>query len=111
MKIEFTFDMSNCEFNIDKINEIVSYEIDKCCHDIEAEAKHLCPVDTGALKDSITTDNLTDTSGEVFTNMDYCECVEYGTIHMSAQPYMMPAFDHQSKIFEEELENKTSEEL
>jgi HK97 gp10 family phage protein len=78
---------------------------------IQQAAKALCPVDTGALRDSITTNiEQLDTTirGSVGPTMYYAEYVEYGTGRrgspapyphnmdwpgMKAQPYMRPAYD------------------
>ena len=82
---------------------------------IEARAKELCPVDTGALRESITSE-VVETSktvvGFVGTHTDYAAYVEFGTgvagassagagegpyamtwPGMPAQPYMRPAID------------------
>ena len=75
-------------------------------------AKEYCPVDTGALRDSIaqeTHDEANGVSGSVSAGMFYATYVEFGTgrrgdpaapyAHveswpgMVAQPYMRPAFD------------------
>ncbi len=85
------------------------------CKLIETRAKELCPVDTGALRESITTEteDLAKTiRGAVGPHMDYAMYVEFGTgirgaasagagagpyspswPGMPAQPYMRPAFD------------------
>ena len=78
---------------------------------IQQAAQAVCPVDTGALRDSITIqmeDSDTGTSGSVGPTMYYAEYVEYGTGRrgspapyphvmswpgMKAQPYMRPAYD------------------
>ena len=82
MKVEVEFDFSNCEFDVSKLEEIVSEEIEKCCYEIEKEAKFLCPVDTGNLRGSIETE-VDGLSGEVGTEVEYSIFVEFGTIHMS----------------------------
>ena len=78
---------------------------------IQQAAQAVCPVATGALRDSITIqmeDNDTGTSGSVGPTMFYAQYVEYGTGRrggpapyphvmswpgMHAQPYMRPALD------------------
>ena len=44
MNVSVDFDFSNCEFKVDNVDEIVSEEIEKCCYEIQKEAKFLCPV-------------------------------------------------------------------
>lgn len=90
---------------------------------IEERAKELCPVDTGALRDSISTavEDLEKTiRGTVGPHMPYAGYVEFGTgiagaasagagegpysptwPGMPAQPYMRPAFDEKRPEIEE----------
>jgi HK97 gp10 family phage protein len=79
---------------------------------VENAAKGYCPVDTGALRDSITSEISTSGKtvvGKVGPHMPYADYVEYGTGRrgdpgapyghvmswpgMVAKPYMRPAFD------------------
>ena len=64
---------------------------------IADEARRIVPVDTGALKASITTElKEADFSRAIaVTKPDtlYAGFVEFGTSRMRAQPYMRPAFD------------------
>jgi HK97 gp10 family phage protein len=69
------------------------------CFGIETTAKIRCPVDTGALRASIHTEPLSETSGEVGTNIEYSVYVEYGTSKMGAQPYMTPAAEAERRHF------------
>lgn len=59
---------------------------------LERNAKQNCPVDTGKLRASITTE-VGKLEAEVGTNVEYALCVEFGTSKQSAQPFMRPAFD------------------
>ena len=65
--------------NIDeKLENIVGREIQK----IEGEAKTLCPVDTGNLRNSINSEvevTSNGVEGVVFTNSEYAPYVEFGT--------------------------------
>ncbi len=85
------------------------------CETIKDRAQALCPVDTGALRESITVevdDSGKTVVGTVGPHMDYAAYVEFGTgvagassagagagpysqnwPGMPAQPYMRPAFD------------------
>jgi HK97 gp10 family phage protein len=58
--------------------------------EMERNAKLLCPVDTGNLRNSITHQS-TNTEAIVGTNVDYAPSVELGTSHQKAQPYLKPA--------------------
>ncbi len=72
---------------------------------VEAEAKRLCPVDTGKLRASITPVIESWAAGYVGTNTEYAPYVEYGTRKTDAQPFLEPAFIEgkrkASKIFGE----------
>ena len=59
---------------------------------VEAEAKKLCPVDTGKLRASITPVIESWAAGYVGTNTNYAPYVEFGTRKMDAQPFLEPAF-------------------
>lgn len=66
---------------------------------VETHAKVLCPVDTGALRNSIMVDEVTPNRAIIAPHTDYAEHVEFGTSRMAAQPYMRPALDeHESEI-------------
>ena len=56
----------------------------------EANAKEICPVDTGRLRNSIAS-TVRDDSAYIGTNVEYAKYVELGTSRMDAQPYLKPA--------------------
>ena len=129
--------------NLDKLNyklEIlanldISKALNKACLVVENEAKRLCPVDTGDLRNSITHE-VDDGVGIVGTNKEYAPYVEYGTgifavegngrdtpwsyqddegnwhttIGQKPQPFLKTALDKQKKnvikIFKETLQKK-----
>lgn len=53
-------------------------------------AKEACPVDTGALRDSIKM-SVHGNRAVVSADTDYAGCVEFGTSKMPARPYLVPA--------------------
>lgn len=68
----------------------------KTAHDIEADAKQLAPVDTGFLRNSISTSisgSAAAVTAEVGPTAEYGVYQELGTWKMAAQPYLGPAFD------------------
>lgn len=66
----------------------------KASFDVEGQGKIRAPVDTGALKSSISTEFERDgLLGIIAPHTDYALFVELGTRRMSAQPYMFPAAD------------------
>lgn len=99
------------EFNkTETVEKDVSKLIKNTLHNIERDAKKSCPVDTGRLRGSITTNIISTYSGEVGTNVEYAGWVEYGTRYQSAQPYFEPAVEKNEDKFNEELD-KIIEEL
>ncbi|MDE5781487.1 MAG: HK97 gp10 family phage protein [Lachnospiraceae bacterium] len=57
-------------------------EISKQTELIATDARSLCPVDTGHLRESIQTrivENKNEITGEVFTDIEYAPYVEFGT--------------------------------
>ena len=94
------------------VGPLVTEAVQASCGLVQATAKEYCPVDTGALQDSITIDppdGDTAITGSVAPHMFYAPFVEYGTgqrgdpsapyPHVEtwpgqpAQPYMRPALD------------------
>lgn len=64
----------------------------KAGHDVQAAAQARCPVRTGTLRRSITTQIAANGySATIGPSVDYGIYVEYGTAHMGARPYMRPA--------------------
>lgn len=87
---------------------------------VEAGAKNKAPVDTGALKSSIYTDCGGQQSGQpgdtplpkpkghdahVGPSMNYAMHVEFGTRHMGAQPYLIPALREVENALAAQWEN------
>ena len=91
-------------FNVKNIENEVSSLVKNTLYGIETEAKRNCPVDTGRLRGSITTNIIDDMSGEVGTNVSYCEYVEYGTRYQEAQPYFEPAVKKTRDKLDKELD-------
>lgn len=61
---------------------------------VEGDAKLMAPVDTGALRGSITTSGMSTASGaqaSIGSSLEYAPYVELGTSKASAQPYLQPA--------------------
>ncbi len=79
---------------------------------VERYAKGLAPVDTGALRGSITTSFEGDgrsrsMTAEIGPEVNYGRFVEAGTSRQAPQPYMGPALDRVAPGFEAALEKLT----
>lgn len=74
---------------------------------ISLNAKNNAPTDTGKLKQGIDSVELGRSSFEVITNSDniapYSVYVEFGTVKMSAQPYLYPAYYKGIKQYKKDL--------
>ena len=66
--------------------------IEKAALTLERNAKQNCPVATGRLRASITTE-IGNLEAEVGTNVEYAPSVEFGTSKQKAQPFIRPALD------------------
>lgn len=90
------------------ITPAVRASVEASCHLIEGKAKDFAPVDTGALRDSITTqiDELPKTiRGVVAPHVHYAIYQEFGTYKMKAQPFMRPAVDESRDAINEIFRN------
>lgn len=80
----------------------------KTAFDIEADAKILAPIDTGNLRNSISTTVTGDgrhgqMSAEIGPTAEYGIYQEYGTSTQPGKPYLTPAFDRRVGPFEAAL--------
>ena len=70
----------------------------------QADARDNAPVDTGNLKQSISTEHersIKAATSTVYTNVEYALYQEMGTVKMAAHPYMMPALNANKSTFEQ----------
>lgn len=77
----------------------VSTVVRKTAFDIERDAKIFAPVDTGNLRNSISTTAVA-LSAEIGPTAAYGAYVEYGTSRQAPAAYMGPAFDRHAHIME-----------
>lgn len=122
---------------IKKLNKLsntsVKDSLEKSCLLVETDAKKLCPVDDGQLRQSITSELINNNNGAVGTNVEYAPYVHQGTgiyavngdgrkdrwsyqdaegkwhstIGQKPQPFLERALDNNrdkiNKIFEDEI--------
>ena len=78
--------------------------IAKAAHDIEAGAKSAAPVDTGALRNSITASPESVLVWIVAVGVHYGIYQEFGTYKMPAHPFLLPAFNRVTATLVQALE-------
>jgi HK97 gp10 family phage protein len=66
--------------------------LDDAAMEIDLKAAENCPVDTGALQESLRheTDRM-ELKADIGSDLEYCRYVEEGTRKMAAQPFLKPA--------------------
>lgn len=87
-----------------------SSAVAKTAAEIVEDAKALAPVNTGALRASISADIIGPTgltTAEIGPTVDYGIEVEYGTSRQAPQPFMRPAFEADTPHLEDELDRIT----
>lgn len=90
----FVFDPEAMKVLLASEDGPIAKNILKKCVMIERRAKELCPVDTGRLRNSISSELRTENDnlvGIVGTDVEYAPFVEFGTVRMDAQPFLIPA--------------------
>lgn len=83
----------------ERLPEAVSAIVRKAAFDVEANAKTVVPVDTGKLKNSITSEFPSPTKAIIAPHTEYAAFVEYGTRRQRAKPYMRPAAEKVAPAF------------
>ncbi len=86
-----------------QLEKALSQLVRKTALSIEARAKSLCAVDTGLLRNSITTTIESPTKATVSTNIEYAPYQEFGTRHQKGKAFMTPAADAEKKEFEKHV--------
>ncbi len=74
----------------DSMKDKIEAAVAKAGKIVEGDAKAACPVDTGRLRQSITSE-AAGMSANIGANTEYAGYVEFGTYKMKAQPYLIPA--------------------
>ena len=99
---EFLKSLNDYEDSVDKKTKDA---LVKCALAIERDAKRKCPVDTGRLRGSISTDlsQINSYEATIGTNVEYAIHVEYGTHKQSAKPYLRPAYNQNVNKLTQEL--------
>lgn len=99
---------------VNKLDEIAESTVREGCERIEAQAKELCPVDDGDLKESINTrydDMNCEHEGYVYAGVPYAPYVELGTRSRSPKPFMYPAYKQNEEFFKQRLVELINKEV
>lgn len=99
-----------------RVGAAASAALRKTALDIEADAKQLAPVDTGNLRNSISTDVTGDgrhgaMAAEVGPTAEYGIYQEYGTSTQPGTPSLGPAYDRRIGPYSEALAQLAVQEL
>jgi len=81
--------------------------VEKTARDIEAGAKQRSRVDSGQMRGGWSVEPISETSKEVFNEVEHAVYNEFGTVHMSAQPMLGPAAEEARPGFLEALSQLT----
>jgi HK97 gp10 family phage protein len=86
-----------------QLQRALSELVRKTAFSIEAKAKQLAPVDTGLLRNSITTNIESPTKATVGTNIEYAPYQEFGTRHQKGKAFLTPAADQEGADFQKNV--------
>lgn len=95
--LKLSADLGNAPAEVVQKGRLV---VAKTAHDVEATAKSLAAVDTGAMRNSIgTTISGGGLTAEIGPTVHYAIYNEYGTRRMTPRPFMGPALERHSEPF------------
>jgi len=83
----------------------VSKVVRKTAFTIKAKGKINCPVDTGALRNSIQTRIESDEKATIGTPLEYAPYVHDGTSRMEGRAFLTQAADEEKRNFQNDLRN------
>ncbi len=94
--------VSGADFNTDDMEKRAAEAVESAARLVVRAARELCPVDTGALRESI--DAESDGMSAVITaGAEYAAYVEFGTSKSAAQPYLVPALLQNKEALAEKI--------
>jgi HK97 gp10 family phage protein len=103
--IQITIDTRKLDMILNGLSGRAEGLLDKVARDVEHDAKQLAPFDTGALSNSIHVEPDHKPFERVIADaVAYGVYQEFGTSHMAAHPFMIPAIEHNRKSFLEAWE-------
>ncbi|WP_238999285.1 HK97-gp10 family putative phage morphogenesis protein [Segeticoccus rhizosphaerae] len=99
-----------------RVGALAAKVVRKVAADVERDAKILAPVDTGNLRNSISTSITGDgrhasMRAEIGPTASYGGYVEFGTSRMGPQPYLGPSLDRHTDPFVTAMEQVAEQSL
>lgn len=88
------------------IDKVAEEAVKESCTDIKEDAKRLCPVDSGRLRDSISDSyesKSNEHTGYVYTDVPYAPYVEHGTLTKAPNPFMYPAYKENEEFIRQRI--------
>ena len=92
-----------------QVEEMLEKAIRIAAFTIERTSKQDCPYDTGATRNSITAREAGQLAWTVGPSTHYAPHLEYGTIHMTARPFMIPNAEKERPRFTKAVQDITRE--
>jgi HK97 gp10 family phage protein len=89
---------------LDGINSDLSAAMQAAGELVAESARGSCPVDTGALRASITATSSAN-EAEISAGASYAGYVEFGTCKMAARPFLVPALMNKKAAIAEAIKN------
>ncbi|MGG5257462.1 HK97-gp10 family putative phage morphogenesis protein [Phycicoccus avicenniae] len=92
-----------------RVAKKAAFLVEAATRGTERDGKILAAVDTGTMRDSITSE-VRGLTGEVGPTAEYAIYVELGTSRMAPQPFMGPATDRNAALFFKGMETLADRE-
>jgi hypothetical protein len=92
-KFSIQVEKNYCRAAGTRTHALLELVVRKAAADVEAQAKVLAPVDTGALRNSIQAENTGPLAAEVTVGVAYGLEREIGSLNRPAKPYLGPALE------------------
>lgn len=91
------------------MTEVIPYALQYAINIAQQEAKQVCPVRTGFLRDSIHIENTGPTEVKLVASAPYAGYVEFGTSRMTGRHFMQSGFMTAYPAFQQAVSMRISE--
>lgn len=89
-----------------KVPKVLGESVKTTTDKVASTAQSNAPVDTGELRGSIKGEVVSQFEGRVIATAEHAPFVEFGTVHMVAQPFMAPAVEQHRTQFVRDTKSK-----